>query len=85
MKIQEGTMVTATINSPPVKVTGVVTQVRENTIDERQVVLANIIFQTESKPQGVYAFYVEGHHNRPEVMKVGVSDAPSATNLEVVE
>ena len=85
MKIQEGTMVTATINSPPVKVTGVVTQVRENTIDERQVVLANIIFQTESKPQAVYAFYVEGHHNRPEVMKIGKNDAPSPVNLEVVE
>ena len=85
MKIQEGTMVTATINNPPVKVTGVVTQVRENTIDEREVVLANIIFQTENKPQAVYAFYVEAYNNRPQIMKVGVSDAPSALNLEVVE
>ena len=85
MKIQEGTMVTATINNPPVKVTGVVTQTRENTIDEREVTFANIIFQTESKPQAVYAFYVEGHHNRPGVMKIGKNDAPSPVNLEVVE
>lgn len=85
MKIQEGTMVAATINNPPVKVTGVVTQTRHVEIDEREVTFANIIFQTESKPQAVYAFYVESHSGKPEVMKIGKNDAPSPVNLEVVE
>lgn len=85
MKIQEGTMVTATINNPPVNITGVVTQARENTIDEREVVLANIIFQTEKKEQGIYAFYVSDHDGSTEVMKIGHHDGPTASTLEVVE
>jgi len=79
MKIQEGTMVKAN------NITGVVTQTRHVEIDEREVTFANIIFQTESKPQAVYAFYVESYNNKPQVMKIGVGDAPQAADLEVVE
>ena len=79
MKIQEGTMVKTN------NITGVVTQTRHVEIDEKEVTFANIIFQTESKPQAVYAFYVESYSGKPQVMKIGKNDAPQAANLEVVE
>ena len=79
MKIQEGTMVKTN------NITGVVTQTRHVEIDEKEVTFANIIFQTENKPQAVYAFYVESYSGKPQVMKIGKNDAPPAANLEVVE
>jgi hypothetical protein len=79
MKIQEGTMIKTN------NITGVVTQTRHVEIDEKEVTFANIIFQTENKPQAVYAFYVESYSGKPQVMKIGKNDAPQAANLEVVE
>ena len=57
MNIQEGTMVKAEMNYPPITIGGVVTHTKEIEIQEQKIFMVKVIFQDEAKTRGTYAFY----------------------------
>ena len=69
MSIVEGTLVRATVNNPPVEFGGVVTQAREINIQDKKVTIAKIMFQTDEKTRGVYAFYPEYSYGSNETTR----------------